>query len=218
MSDSPVPRAVPPSGPSYEDAPPPPPQPVPPGTNGLAVASLVLGIVGGILLSAIFGFVALRQTRRTGQAGRKLAIAGLTLSGVWLAVILIAVTVTATGSRQLADNELSVFSLNDGQCFNATEVNSTTVAKTQCTVPHDSQVFGKALLPGADAYPGEAQLKSTGLTECHAQAKAFFTNGAPEGLKLNVYYPSEAGWRSQVRTAVCVFQSATGQLYQPVRP
>ena len=53
-------------------------------TNGFAVASFVLGLLGfGILLSYIFGVVALRQIRERQQRGRGLAIAGLALSGLW---------------------------------------------------------------------------------------------------------------------------------------
>lgn len=52
-------------------------------TNGLAIAALILGIVwlGGIgaLLAIILGSVALRQIKRSGESGRGLAIAGLTL-------------------------------------------------------------------------------------------------------------------------------------------
>jgi Domain of unknown function (DUF4190) len=56
-------------------------------TNGFAVASLVLGILGCFFflwaLSAIFGFIALSQTKDGSQGGRGMAIAGLVLSGIW---------------------------------------------------------------------------------------------------------------------------------------
>jgi len=62
-----------------------------PSTNGLAIASLVLGIVWlsglGSLLAVIFGHVARGQIRRTGQRGKGLATAGLILGYVGLAVI-----------------------------------------------------------------------------------------------------------------------------------
>src|SRR5215831_2024091 len=58
-------------------APPPPRRP----TNGFAIASLIFGILGGVVLSVIFGLVALSQIRRRQQSGRGLAIAGLALSG-----------------------------------------------------------------------------------------------------------------------------------------
>jgi hypothetical protein len=56
-------------------------------TNGWAIASLVLGILGFALflfvLSAVFGFIALSQTKDGRQSGRGMAITGLVLSGIW---------------------------------------------------------------------------------------------------------------------------------------
>lgn len=63
-----------------------------PGTNGMAVASLVLGAAGLILcgipgiLGVIFGHVALNQVQRTGEQGRGLALAGLIVSYAGIAI------------------------------------------------------------------------------------------------------------------------------------
>jgi hypothetical protein len=71
-------------------------------TNGLAVASLVLGILWlcwlGSVLAVIFGHVALAQIKKTGAAGRGLAIAGLVLgyAGVGSA-LLVGVLTLGTG-------------------------------------------------------------------------------------------------------------------------
>jgi uncharacterized protein DUF4190 len=66
-----------------------------PGTNGFAVASLVLGclfclLVTGIL-AVIFGNVALAQIQQSGgvQRGRGLAIAGIVLGWVGVALIVL---------------------------------------------------------------------------------------------------------------------------------
>lgn len=74
-------------------------------TNGLAVASLVLGILFlfgvGSVLALIFGLVARRQIRRAGgtQAGDGLAVAGITLGAVGIcAGLLLSVAVMAAGS------------------------------------------------------------------------------------------------------------------------
>lgn len=65
----------------------PPPPPQPPGTNGLAVATLVLGIFGFLLLpipiALILGIVALTATGQRGRSGRGMAIAGILLAVVW---------------------------------------------------------------------------------------------------------------------------------------
>lgn len=55
------------------------------GTNGVAIAGFVFGLLGG-LLGIIFGFVALSQIKKTGQGGRGLAIAGIVMSFIWIAV------------------------------------------------------------------------------------------------------------------------------------
>lgn len=59
-----------------------------PETNGLAVASMVLGIVGFSFLALIFGYVARSQIRssRGSQRGDGFAVAGIVLGWVGLAV------------------------------------------------------------------------------------------------------------------------------------
>jgi hypothetical protein len=68
-----------------------------PRTNSLAVASLVLGIISWLLcpfvggvLAVIFGHVARGQIRRTGEGGAGMAMAGLVLGYVHLAVAVLA--------------------------------------------------------------------------------------------------------------------------------
>ena len=63
--------------------------PVQPGTNGLAVASMVLGILWlwwvGSVWPSIFGHVSLSQIKRTDEDGRPMAIAGLIVGYICLA-------------------------------------------------------------------------------------------------------------------------------------
>ncbi len=60
----------------------------PPGTNGKAIASLVTSVVGFLLCGfpaiagIILGIIAMRETKRTGQDGYGLAIAGVVVGGV----------------------------------------------------------------------------------------------------------------------------------------
>jgi hypothetical protein len=68
-----------------------PAQPQNAGTNGLAIASLVLGIVWvfwlGSILAVIFGHIALGQIKRSGQSGKGMAVAGLVLGYIGIAWI-----------------------------------------------------------------------------------------------------------------------------------
>ena len=69
----------------------------PPGTNGNAIAALVSAISGllccGLLgiVGLIFGVVAMREIKRTGQDGYGLALAGVIIGGLTLAGTLIVV-------------------------------------------------------------------------------------------------------------------------------
>ena len=77
-------------------------------TNGLAIASLVLGIVWvywiGSILALIFGLIARKQIKQTGQTGMGMAIAGIVLGCVGLATLLLVIifaiaAVHSTGSN-----------------------------------------------------------------------------------------------------------------------
>jgi hypothetical protein len=81
------------------------PQPSAPGfvpvtrTNGLAIASLVLGILWlawlGSLVGLVLGLVALKQIKNRNQGGRGIAIAGVVLSALWLLGLLVVIIVGA---------------------------------------------------------------------------------------------------------------------------
>jgi hypothetical protein len=68
-------------------------------TNGLAIASLVLGILWlfwlGSLVGLILGLVALKQIKKRNQGGRAIAIAGVVLSVLWLVGLVVAIIVGA---------------------------------------------------------------------------------------------------------------------------
>jgi hypothetical protein len=76
------------------------PKAAPTKTNGLAVASLVLGLLTlcglGSLLAVIFGHVSLSQIRNSGgsQSGRGMAVAGLTLGYIVLGFMLLILVTT----------------------------------------------------------------------------------------------------------------------------
>ena len=72
-------------------------------TNGLAIASMVLGIGWvwwiGSILALVFGFVARKQIRERGQRGDGMAIAGIVLGCVGAATLLLFIILFAAGTH-----------------------------------------------------------------------------------------------------------------------
>jgi hypothetical protein len=72
-------------------------QPTPAKTNGLAIASMVLGILGGYgvtaILALVFGYRARREIDESGgtQTGRGFAIAGIVLGWVGIALFIVGI-------------------------------------------------------------------------------------------------------------------------------
>lgn len=87
--------------PGYAYAPgtyPPPSAPAASATNGFAVAALVLSLLGFVtgvtaIVGIILGFVALSQIKRTGQAGRGLAITGIVVGFAILVITVIGIVI-----------------------------------------------------------------------------------------------------------------------------
>ncbi|MHB1491470.1 MAG: DUF4190 domain-containing protein [Cellulomonas sp.] len=59
------------------------------GTNGMAVAALVMGLIGGSVLAIVFGHVAKSQIARTGESGEGMASWGQALGYLQMAALLI---------------------------------------------------------------------------------------------------------------------------------
>jgi hypothetical protein len=58
-------------------------------TNVLAIVSLVTSIIGMSLIGVITGHIGLNQIKKTGDSGRGLAIAGLIIGYIGLAVVIL---------------------------------------------------------------------------------------------------------------------------------
>ncbi len=73
-----------------------------PGTNGFAIASMVLGIVWvwwiGSILALVFGYVAKSQIRQTGQGGSGMATAGIVLGWIGVGFLLLIIVLGASGA------------------------------------------------------------------------------------------------------------------------
>jgi hypothetical protein len=114
-SHPPGPSYPPPGYPPPQYGAPPPGYPVPDpylpgppsGTNGKAIASLVTSILGWVcfaplaIVGLILGVMAMRETKRTGQAGHGMALGGTIIGGLFVAagVILVPLYLIFAASR-----------------------------------------------------------------------------------------------------------------------
>ena len=83
--------------------------PAAPNTNGMAIGALVASIAGtavcgiGSIVGIILGYIALNQIKRTGEQGRGMAVAGIIIGYVIVALVvlyIVVVVIIATSSSR----------------------------------------------------------------------------------------------------------------------
>ncbi|MFJ8039262.1 DUF4190 domain-containing protein [Kitasatospora sp. NPDC096147] len=202
--------------------------PVPPatGTNGMAIASLVVGVLGLFCLAWTvglgLGIAALRQIRRRPQRGRGLAVAGIVLSTCWGLVTLALSPYVYEGFKEglAAGDRVAVFDLKAGDCMKEPTGDRQVRPRftlVPCSEPHHGEVFGVAHLPGAD-YPGTARLEQLSALECIGPQYAYTPDylSVPRSVESTTVYPEQKAWAATKR-AICLFdseQTRTGTLRQ----
>lgn len=196
---------------------------VPPGTDGFAVAALVLGIVpvfGGVL-GIVFGFIARARTARTGQRGRGMATWGLALGSLWLVGVIAAVAIgvaqepdRGTSGELTTSGDVSSSDLRLHDCVSELpEGTVRTVGVLPCAQPHLGEVYDVYDLP-AGRYPGLTQVERLGEGHCAKTLPAFLgvKPGTDDGYGVFYLYPVAASWRTGDRTVTCILSDPSGAL------
>ncbi|MGW1215274.1 DUF4190 domain-containing protein [Streptomyces sp. NPDC002499] len=193
-------------------------QPAP--VNGVAIASLVLGIlccVPGVGL--VLGLVALAQIKRKGERGRGMAVTGSALSALGLTLW---VLVLATGGlndmwdgvKDSARDNGSAYTLAKGECFDAPsgslEGFAYDVDQVTCAGEHDGEVFAALRIPGygdSAAYPGDDKVTDIADTRCYALRYDYAMDQWAVPDYVDIYYltPTRDSWRLGDREITCVF-------------
>ncbi|WP_236240136.1 DUF4190 domain-containing protein [Streptomyces sp. CC228A] len=210
-----------------------PPYPPPP-TSGLAVASLVTGVVCCVPpLGLVLGLLALRGIRRTGRRGRGMAVAGIALSSVSTLLVSVALAVgPSVGGlpalvdelRHGGDGSASVHRLERGICFDqpggaSEEQEVAAITEVPCDEPHDAEVTGTFRLDGS-AYPGVERIERQAEQRCGDLADAYAMDAwaVPRDAVLFYYHPTAESWRYLGdRTVTCMFAADQGKLTGPLR-
>lgn len=192
-------------------------------TSGWAIASFVLGLLSVVVLSVIFGIIALTRIRRLGQKGRGLAIAGLVLSAAWVVVAIVLAIVAAVGAatRSSATGQitgrghLGPFSLKTGDCFNnpAGAQHISAVTAIPCTQPHNAQVFAQFQLTGSDfSYPGTATVLHLASDGCDARTGSVSKAKTTRAMTIRMLFPQQISWTAGHRTVSCLLVNPTADL------
>ncbi|WP_436738743.1 DUF4190 domain-containing protein [Streptomyces sp. BBFR102] len=201
------------------------PAPQPP-VNGLAVASLVTGVLFFVpALGLILGALALPSVKRRRERGKGLAVAGMILSSCGLALwtLMLATggfSAFMEGFREgMREGSGTPFTLRVGDCFDVPggglEGETYDVDKIDCARPHDGEVFGAFDLPDGDAYPGEDRIDAIADRRCTALVDGYAGRSAgdlPEDVFVYYYLPTPESWAFGDREVSCLFGKDGGKL------
>ncbi|MFJ5233778.1 DUF4190 domain-containing protein [Kitasatospora sp. NPDC088391] len=200
-------------------------------TNGLAIASLVTGLICCVGFIAIgLGIGALNQIKRTGERGKGLAITGIVAGCAWLVVGALVLafgdpggdddpwesggTTTSTphsSSKSAGSEPLnSPFLLTTGQCFDESAPQVPKVVA--CSGPHRGEVFwAGASITTQGEYPGSSRMRTETEKLCmeHLDGYVLDTWSIPDNVQYRYYYPDPVAWkRPGGRRVVCFLANA----------
>ncbi|MCC9308405.1 DUF4190 domain-containing protein [Kitasatospora sp. RB6PN24] len=217
----------------YPSFPAPPPfdnRPVVPGSNGLAIASLVTGVTFCLWPVALgLGIGALVQLRRRRQRGRGLAVAGTVLGllgltaavgGVLAGAIHAHVSMsgagpvsTQPGGPAERPGPSGEFAWKAGDCFTELQAGSRAERElTDCSKPHYGEVFFRTSLAGS-SYPGVDAIKQQAGRLCRSGLEVYLYDpwAVPSTSTVRYLYPQNATqWARSGHTAICFLHDTAG--------
>ncbi len=201
-------------GPAVRSAGTPPPR----RTDGFAVATLVSGVVALVPLTAVVGPIALARTARPGARGRRMAVTGLVLAGLWLVAGALAVAALVAHRPPAKPASLPrIFGVRTGQCLNSAPNELSGVHVVSCSAPHDAEVFGTFRLAGQH-YPGTAALRRVAGEGCASRLGGYLNPQlASSSLTESYLYPDAGAWAAGERLVVCTIHSTAGRLTGSLR-
>lgn len=170
--------------------------------SGPAIATLVLGLLGG-LLAPIVGFFALQRIRKDGERGRSFVYVGLGAFVVWM-VVFVYLVITVRTSARSEPQLVSGFDLNVGQCFAAPGMSGEAdVVPLPCTEPHTGEVVVDFTVPDGP-YPGTVELYDSSLAQCRTLARQNSTMLGYRNARIQVMTPTHTTWeKRQPHRIVC---------------
>lgn len=182
--------------------------------DGVSVAAFVTAVGGVWPVSIGLGLGGLSRTRGGRRPGRRLAVAALIISAVWICALVTAGLVYAfdtgasSGSAASTHQESTQVELSDlrsGQCVDLPSY----VPQSQdwldvvtCSVPHNAEVYEVGDLPDGP-YPGDSAVDDAVHRLCETALVMF--SGSPNS-RLDTYEirPTQDTWDVQDRGYTCI--------------
>lgn len=204
-------------------------------TNPFAIAAIATALVGllcgGSVLGLVFGIVALKQIRRTGQRGRVMAVNGVVIGALQ---VVAGLAFIAWGlSTELRDDDLrndsgeiteagdvALDELRAGDCLNGLNIDEpeliSELPAVPCAQPHQGEVIAIIDLPDGD-WPGQETIAEQAGQGCDGRIATFaLANGDPF-VGVRVIPPTRLTWQDGDRRVICLAYHLDGERAGSVR-
>src|SRR3954468_22266892 len=189
------------------------------GTDGFAIAALVLGILplcAGVL-GIVFGIIALNRIAGTAKSGRRLAIAGIVCGSLWVIGVIAAIALgVASEPERAIDGAVSsagdvpATDVRVGDCLSAVpEGDLRTVHVVPCLQPHAAEAVASFDLPDGP-FPGEDQVTRLAGGGCERRAVTFL-GASPKHFQIYFLVPTTGTWIAGSRSVTCLLGGADGE-------
>jgi hypothetical protein len=189
-------------------------------TNGLAIATLVIGVAGFLVVTIpvnlFLGLAALVRTRRRGDKGTGLAVTGLLLSALWAVGIGIGVNalLKSPDPKRDANGQVSTAQqagpdkLRVGDCVARSNAGEVTDVKVQpCGTPGSDKVFAVFDLPKGP-WPGDTAADAAADKGCTRRYSASHQQ-ANRQSELTYFAPTKTRWALGYHKVVCMVGAAS---------
>jgi hypothetical protein len=190
-------------------------------TNGLAIGSLILGIIAIVPVSIVLGIIALVQIPRRGDKGKGLAIAGIAISCAWVVILVVGILVFVNNiaERDAAGNItdaglIDELDLRPGDCLNGADEDDLLFKAVPCDEPHEDEVYGRFTLSG-DGYPGGESIRRRATAGCRHRLEEALSNDGTAGFETTYFSPDRVDWAVDDHDVTCLAhypQKRTGSL------
>ena len=185
-------------------------------TNGLAIATLVMAIIGFVPVALVLGIIALVQIKRRGDRGRGLAIAGLAISGLWVVVATVVVTLIASnvvgrdaGGRIDEAGLITEIGLEVGDCLENDTPTEDALGlwAVPCDEWHLAEVLARFTLKpvdGDDGYPGAGSVRRRAAAGCRNRLRTYVPHEHDALLARMTYFsPDRIDWAAGDHDVTC---------------